>query len=183
MFIISYKLHTSISCYNTSQVVKDITLAHDSYTVVTEPSGERRNVFTIPARVGIETQTACISRSTRSVLAYLHTRFQRIRDLWWETGRAIPDELKQCLGATEATLIDLYDELISRYSAQVGIDLRSDQVPPKDLFVEVCATKDIGEIMTEHGPMKIRKGTRQLMRRTDCELLIREGSLEQIVKD
>lgn len=60
------------------------------------------------------------------------------------------------------------------------INLRNHQIPPKDLFIEVHVLGDVGEIITQNGPVLLQKGSRVLIRRTDCEPLIREGLLEHV---
>lgn len=54
-----------------------------------------------------------------------------------------------------------------------------DLKPPKDLFVEVRVLKDYGEIVTDKGTVNLKKNTVHYLRRTDVELLIRQGVLEQ----
>ena len=54
------------------------------------------------------------------------------------------------------------------------------QHPPKDLFIEVRVLEDIGTIVTESGPITLKKNTQTLMRRSEAETLIRQGKLEHI---
>jgi hypothetical protein len=40
--------------------------------------------------------------------------------------------------------------------------------------------KDAGEVMTDAGPIRLDANSQLLMQRTDAELLIRQGVLEQL---
>lgn len=121
-----------------------------------------------------------INRNKRCVLSYLYNRFNRAKALWWEAGRAIPTETKSSLSPAELVAFDKYDAIVSKYMKNVGVSLIADQQPPRELLVEVMVKEDCGEIMTETGPVRLAKDTRHLMRRSDCELLIRQGFLEQV---
>ena len=53
-----------------------------------------------------------------------------------------------------------------------------DKIPPKDPFIEVRVLKDYGEITTDSGTVNLQKNTVHFLRRSDVELLIRQGVLE-----
>lgn len=54
-----------------------------------------------------------------------------------------------------------------------------DQQPPKDLFIEVRVLKSVGKIMTDAGEVRLDKNTVHFLPRSDVELLVRQGVLEQ----
>jgi hypothetical protein len=51
--------------------------------------------------------------------------------------------------------------------------------PPRDAFVEVVALRDCGTVMTEMGPIALPRNSLHLMRWSDAERLIRDGSLKE----
>jgi GINS complex subunit 1 len=93
---------------------------------------------------------------------------------------ALPDEIRQNLSQQELAAYERYDQLLSKYMMQTGVPLANDQQPPKEVLVEVEALEDCGEVMTEQGPVVLNKHSRHLMRRNECELLIRQGLVQQI---
>ena len=53
--------------------------------------------------------------------------------------------------------------------------------PPKDLFIEIRALKDCGEIMSADGTtIRLDKNSTNLVRRQDVEHLIKQGFIEQL---
>lgn len=119
-----------------------------------------------------------IMRNKRCGLAYLNERMRRIEKAWWEVGTVIPDEFRENLSPQEAKYFGEYDKLVSDYMDDADTLLTVDQVPPKELFVEVRALADVGEVMTDSGVVHLKKNTAHLVRRSDAELLIRQGVVE-----
>jgi GINS complex subunit 1 len=63
----------------------------------------------------------------------------------------------------------------------MDMDLTAHLQPPHDLFVEVRALQDAGEIVLQSGTrLFITKNTTHFLRRTDVEHLIRQNILEQV---
>ena len=63
-----------------------------------------------------------------------------------------------------------------------GVDLMTDQTPPKSLFSEVRCVQDYGELEMEDGSnIKLKKNTQLFLPRSQCEQLIRQGILEHVV--
>jgi hypothetical protein len=127
-----------------------------------------------------------VQRQKRCVLAYLNARAEKIRAVWWETGVALPEELRQVLSRHESTFLQKYDDLMSTYMMEAGFpDLTADQTPPKDLYVAVQAARgtQINDLMTSQGPVNVDDNSEMLMRRTDAEMLIRQGQLVQVHKE
>jgi len=121
-----------------------------------------------------------ITRNKRCALAYLNERMNKLKDVWWEAGRILPEEIKTCLSQHEIDVFSRYDDIMGKYMRECGVNLIADQQPPKSLHIEVAVKEDCGEVLTEHGPVILKKNTRHLIRRSDCELLIKQGMLEQV---
>jgi hypothetical protein len=68
-----------------------------------------------------------------------------------------------------------YNRNVSKY-----IDLTTDLVPPKDLFVEVRVKEDVGDLLLMNGgQITLKKNTSQLVKREEVANLIRQGVLQQ----
>ncbi|GJQ12514.1 hypothetical protein GpartN1_g4305.t1 [Galdieria partita] len=115
-----------------------------------------------------------ILRNKRCVLAYLLERFYRLRD---SGNLSSVDQLDEHTSASEKQLLADYEQLVATYSDNVQIDVSSSLYPPQALFLQVKVAKDCGTIMTENGPVHLRKDTLHYMKRTDIELLIQQGYL------
>lgn len=101
-----------------------------------------------------------------------------------------------------------YNASLDRYMNETGLDLTSDQKPPRGMFIDVLAMEDVGTIVTDSGMSmtlkKVRAVARRTMqqtlhsslshgsrstldlqdtmhrvRRSEVEHLIRQGALEQ----
>ncbi|KAK4525768.1 hypothetical protein GAYE_SCF16G3677 [Galdieria yellowstonensis] len=115
-----------------------------------------------------------ILRNKRCVLAYLLHRFYRLRDSRY---LVMDDRIEENLSASEQELLTNYEQLVATYSDKVQIDISSSLYPPRALYLEVKVLKDCGTIMTENGPVHLRKDTLHYLKRTDIELLIQQGYL------
>lgn len=64
----------------------------------------------------------------------------------------------------------------------MDLNILQAQQPPKDLFVQVRVNPDHppGEIMLDAGSVYFEPYTTHFLRRSECELLIRQGRLEQV---
>jgi len=87
--------------------------------------------------------------------------------------------MKENLSSHEVEFFESYDKLLGSYMDEIDINLAADQNPPKQLFVEVRALQDYGEVLTDTGVVNLKKNTVHFLRRSDAELLIRQGVLEQ----
>jgi len=87
------------------------------------------------------------------------------------------DRIEENLSASEQELLTNYEQLVASYSDKVQIDISSSLYPPRALYLEVKVLKDCGTIMTENGPVHLRKDTLHYLKRTDIELLIQQGYL------
>ena len=108
-----------------------------------------------------------------------YNRLDKVKDLWWESGTVISEDMKENLSSHEVEFFESYDKLLGSYMDEIDINLAADQNPPKQLFVEVRALQDYGEVLTDTGVVNLKKNTVHFLRRSDAELLIRQGVLEQ----
>lgn len=123
----------------------------------------------------------CLSRNRRYLNAFFSHRLERLRQIRWETGPVLPDNLRLLLSDRENDYFTEYNGILSDYSNNLGnLDLTSDLEPPKELFIEIRVVTDCGEIMTESGPITLDAGTMHYVKRSDVETLIRQGLVEHI---
>ncbi|KAF9077829.1 hypothetical protein BDP27DRAFT_1208459 [Rhodocollybia butyracea] len=132
-------------------------------------------------------QTA-ISRNKRCLLAYHSHRIDRLRDLYWTVGGAMPhilsdQEIRSKLSPHEVDYIRQYNSSVMEFRSEFSHELditASITHPPKDLHVLVHVVKDCGVIQTELGSIDFQKGQRFMVRRADIEHLIVQGYLEEV---
>lgn len=125
----------------------------------------------------------CVLRNRRCLLAYASYRLEKIEALVWDLGMTseISQEYASKLSRREMEHYHAYKSLVSEYQVACGVELLTNMQPPKDLFVEVRALKDLGEIVLESGhAVVLNKNTTHYVRRSDVELLIKQDSLVQI---
>lgn len=134
-------------------------------------------------------QTA-ILRNKRCLLAYHSHRIERLKDLYWAFGGALPHLLSTSAGDIRNKLSPHEVDFLKKYNSNV-MDFRSDFSdeldimagiiePPKDLNVLVKVVRDCGVIQTELGSIDFQKGQRFMVRRADIEHLIVQGYLEEV---
>ncbi|GAB5029706.1 dna replication complex gins protein psf1 [Nannochloropsis oceanica] len=123
-----------------------------------------------------------ILRNKRCLLAYMQHRLDKVRELRWDTGGAvIPTHLQRKLSAKETEFFASYDKLLSEYMGHYPLlDLTGSILPPKEMCIEVRVLADCGEVMTDQGPVNLKKGTNHFLRRADVEGLIRQGLLQHV---
>lgn len=113
-------------------------------------------------------------RNKRCLLAYHHTRTDRLEELVWRgydvvdlAGQQVRDGSGNTGGASnmangdgslnnlspqEEDYVRQYSDLLAAYKGQwTDIDLTGSLEPPRDLFIDVRVLKDAGEIQTEYG--------------------------------
>ena len=108
----------------------------------------------------------------------------------WEIGQ-IPEYYIENCSESEIKYVEKYDTLLSNYSRKVGINIShvrrkiiffliqnifiKDMDPPKDIFLEIRATKNVGKFETENGALNILKNLVYYLKRKDAENLIKQG--------
>nr|ADD24278.1 DNA replication complex GINS protein PSF1 [Lepeophtheirus salmonis] len=133
----------------------------------------------------IHLRHAAIERSKRSLLAYIHHRSIQIRQMRKEFGPVLPPEMKANLCSAEIDFFHQYNKDLAGYMASIrggmGVDLMTDILPPKSLYIEVRCIKDYGEMETEDGEViLLKKNTQHFLPRSQCEQLIRQGILQHV---
>ncbi|KAH7909097.1 hypothetical protein BJ138DRAFT_1156109 [Hygrophoropsis aurantiaca] len=132
-------------------------------------------------------QTAIV-RNKRCLLAYHKHRLDRIRDMYWAVGGALPhilsnQDIRSKLSPHEVDFLRQYSASVMEYRAGFSNELditASITHPPKDLHVLVRVVRDCGVIQTELGSIDFQKGQRFMVRRADIEHLIVQGYLQEV---
>lgn len=132
-------------------------------------------------------QTA-INRNKRCLLAYHMHRTDRLRDMYWAAGGALPHILSNAdirgkLSPHEVDYLRQYNASVMEFRGTFSgeLDITSGIVsPPKDLHAVVRVVRDCGTITTELGNIDFKQGQRFTVRRADIEHLIVQGYLEEV---
>ncbi|KAI0029904.1 GINS complex Psf1 component [Vararia minispora EC-137] len=132
-------------------------------------------------------QTA-IQRNKRCLLAYHSHRTDRLRDMYWAVGGALPHllantDIRAKLAPHEVDYLREYNASIIEFRSDFTAELdiaASITHPPKDLHVLVRVVRDCGAIQTEVGSIDFRYGQRYMVRRADIEHLIVQGYLQEV---
>ena len=103
----------------------------------------------------------------------------------WQFGPVLPVEIRSQMCEPEITFFNQYNKDLASYMREIGdgagIDLTTDQSPPKSLYVLVQVLQDYGELETDDGSIIIlKKNTQHFLPRNQCEPLIRQGILEHV---
>ncbi|KAI0051614.1 GINS complex Psf1 component [Auriscalpium vulgare] len=132
-------------------------------------------------------QTALL-RNKRCLLAYHAHRLDRLKDLYWTLGGALPAllsdaALRSRLAPAEVDFLRAYNtsllELRGAFSAELDITAGI-TTPPRDLHVLVRVVRECGVVQTELGAIDFRRGQRFMVRRADVEHLIVQGYLDEV---
>jgi GINS complex subunit 1 len=132
-------------------------------------------------------QTAVL-RNKRCLLAYHAHRLDRLKDMYWALGAALPalladSELRSRMSPHEVDFLREYNASIMDFRGDFSAELdiaASVTHPPRDLHALVRVVRDCGVIETELGTIDFRKGQRFMVRRADIEHLIVQGYLEEV---
>lgn len=129
----------------------------------------------------IHLRHAALERNKRCLLAYIHNRSKKIGQMRWEFGPVLPADVKANLSEPETAYFQRYNKDLASYMRSVNVDLTSDMLPPKSLFIQVRVKKDYGEMETDDGEIiLLKKNTQHFLPRAQCEQLIRQGILEHV---
>ncbi|KAH3858883.1 DNA replication complex GINS protein PSF1-like isoform X2 [Dreissena polymorpha] len=135
---------------------------------------------------GVQLRHAALERNKRCLLAYIYNRIQKIRDMRWEFGSVLPQDIKYNLSEQEVQWFNKYNKCLANYMRSIGgtggLDLTQDMKPPKTLYIEVRCLVDHGEFETHDGNIVVlKKNSQHFLLRSECEHLIRQGILEHMV--
>ena len=94
-----------------------------------------------PSRSAILLRHSALERNKRCLLAYINDRATKITEMRWQFGPVLPPEVRSQLCEPELTFFNQYNKDMAAYMRAIGdgagIDLTTDQSPPKSLHVEV----------------------------------------------
>ena len=121
-------------------------------------------------------------RSVRALLIYVRARSELVTRLRWELGAALPPQLAPALAPREQHFLDAYSRALTRYMERVQVDVTAQQqLPPKELLVQVMVLKDAGKVALDDGSaLELKQGKRVYLRRQEAEPLIRQGVLQHL---
>ena len=129
----------------------------------------------------IHLRHAALERNKRCLLAYVYHRANKTSQMRWEFGPVLPPEIKQNLAEPERKFFQEYNKDLAGYMRNINLDLTTDVIPPKSLFIQVRVIKDYGEMETDDGEIiLLKKNTQHFLPRSQCEQLIRQGILEHV---
>lgn len=121
-----------------------------------------------------------ITWNKRCALTYLNYRIEKLKELYWNTGRILPNNTEELLSLSEKEFFNSYSSLCIEYCNNSGLDLYQDLEPPKLLLIKVRVLKEYGAINTDAGQINLTLNSTHLMKRIEAEKLIRQGILKQI---
>ena len=174
----SVRVQDGLSPFNEDKVRKCLDEMKTLYNVNAETLENNGSVVS-PC---ISVRHEAIERNKRCVLAYLNHRVTAIRNYRWDFGAVLPPELKRSMCEPELAYFSKYSRDLASYMRSVGVDLMTDQRPPKSYYIEVRVKSDYGEMETDDGDIiMLKKNTQHYLPRNLCEPLIRQGILEHIV--
>ncbi|KAG6806887.1 hypothetical protein H0H92_009691 [Tricholoma furcatifolium] len=131
---------------------------------------------------------SAIARNKRCLLAYHTHRTDRLRDMYWAVGGALPhilsnQNIRAKLSPHEVDFLRDYHTSVMEFRVDFADELdimAGIENPPKELNVHVVVVRECGEIQTELGNINFKKGERYMVRRADIEHLIVQGYLEEV---
>ncbi|KJE95599.1 Psf1, variant [Capsaspora owczarzaki ATCC 30864] len=123
---------------------------------------------------------SAMQRNKRCLLAYLQARVLQIEQVRWDFGQAPPASVRDSYSPFEQQYMSQYNQILQTYMGSVQCTLTEDLNPPKDLLAEVRCLTNEGEIVTENGTIVLRKNSTLFLRRSDVDMLIRQGLVEHV---
>ncbi|EMR09533.1 hypothetical protein PNEG_02119 [Pneumocystis murina B123] len=127
-------------------------------------------------------QHLCQLRNKRCLMAYHHTRLNRLNHIsWFEINPFNIPWIATSLSPDEHLYLRKYITLLTHFKSQwMGIDFNGDLEPPKDLYINIRVLQDVGEIQTEYGAITLNKNSQFFLRQSDVEGLIQQGYLQKV---
>ena len=164
----------------------DKVLQNEICTVQNPFQNEKEIWAETPSKAAIILRHTALERNKRCLLAYLNNRAERIRAMRWQFGAVLPPDIKSNLCEAEQNFFAKYNRDLATYMRSVGdgtgVDLMTDNQPPKSLYIEVRCIQDYGEMETDDGSIVfLKKNTQHYLPRQHCEQLIKQGILEHII--
>lgn len=137
----------------------------------------------------VQVRHTALERNKRCLLAYLYSRMNKIKTLRWEFGSVLPPDVRELLSDDEYQWFSKYSTNLASYMRSLGsdigytgIDLTENLKPPKSLYIEVLCMADHGKLELEDGDIiTLKKNSRHFLPTSECQTLIRQGILKQIL--
>ncbi|XP_026501404.1 DNA replication complex GINS protein PSF1-like [Vanessa tameamea] len=137
----------------------------------------------------VQVRHSALERNKRCLLAYLYNRMIKIKTLRWEFGSVLPPDVRELLSDSEYDWFSKYSTNLATYMRSLGedigysgIDLTENLRPPKSLYIEVLCITDYGKLELEDGDViTLKKNSRHFLPTSECQTLIRQGVLKQII--
>lgn len=109
----------------------------------------------------------------------------RIKQMRWQFGAIIPDDIKATLCEPEVQWFNAYSKNLATYMRSigdgVGVNLTEGLKPPKSLYIEVRCLTDYGKYELENGDVIfLKKNSQHYLPRAESEQLVRQGILQHI---
>lgn len=123
----------------------------------------------------------------RCIIAYHYERLKQLKRLRWEYGNNLPKEIVKNLSKNELEWFTKYNDNLFSYMSSLndgkGLDLTLYMTPPKKLYIQVKCIRDYGQFELEDGqPVMLKKDSIHFLPLSQCEKLIHQGVLEQILR-
>lgn len=175
----------STSSYKVSSPIKFFTaVLLKSYDDFRNATTENKSLWTT-----VQVRHSALERDKRGLLSYLYTRMSKIKTLRWEFGSVLPPDVRELLSDEEYNWFSKYSTNLASYMRSLGqdigysgIDLTENLKPPKSLYIEVLCIVDYGKLELEDGDViMLKKNSRHFLPTSECQTLIRQGILKQIV--
>jgi GINS complex subunit 1 len=122
--------------------------------------------------------TTAMLRNKRCSMAYLKMREERLVEEWWRHGRDLPPETRPNLSDGEGAFLQGYDQLVTDYILDLGVDLRASRWPPlRASHKFVLSTAAAGEIPADDGHDWTVDGTGEMfaVARATADQLLQKG--------
>jgi len=159
-------------CEGLATDMKDLLEMHEGKSFEALPEGVKGTLLL---------QTEALQRNRDCGLSYLRDRVDALCRLRLEAGLVLPENIRSNMTAAEASFFSDYDVLFSDFMRDLRLDLTAQLEPPGDLYVEVRAKVDCGELVTENsGIVNLQAGTSHYLRASDVQHLIAQGLLEHV---
>uniref|UniRef100_T1IQM6 Cyclin-K n=1 Tax=Strigamia maritima TaxID=126957 RepID=T1IQM6_STRMM len=104
----------------------------------------------------VQLRHTVLERNQRCLLSYIYNRLEKIRDLRWEFGSALPVDVMNNLSESEMEWFQRYNRNLVAYMREASkdstfLDLTQESKPPKSFYIEVRCLSDFGEFETDDG--------------------------------
>jgi GINS complex subunit 1 len=181
---------TTLPPYNDEKVRRVVREINKIYQdVQTLLAHEPKYTYDPGYAASLVTRHYVLRRNQRCLLTYLSHRLEKVHDVVSQYGPMVPASMKPLLSGKELDFYRHYARLLSQYRSKFPSSVlgnitdigRTQQLPPKTLYVEIRVLHDCGEIETEHGTLHLKKNDTYYVRLNDVEHLIRQGHLALIL--